>query len=359
MMDFITDLPISNGFDSIFIVVNQGLSKQVILCPCNKMIDAEGTIKLYIGNVFIQYGFPDVIISDRGPQFASNVFNGVFDAIGVKHRMSTAYHPQTDGQTECYNQELEAYLRIYCAYKPDKWSNKLSLAQFAHNARTHEAIRLDLLRRILAADVERLYDAAIDDVCANQYGVIPKNENPMDLICMKYTHPLTTIAPDRSHTIELINNVQDKTNDLAYYINKLSNLTETIQRNTKWTKKVYLGGAKPQTLSGEVIFNIEHFIADVENDYHGDCMTPYRRHAANPRRCIHCQGTHASEDHHLSLTVPIVSNSGYPVLLPIQEQIETSANNDTPHSYKKTRFSLPSQQFTFATYQKQQWPLPP
>jgi hypothetical protein len=86
---------------------------------------------------------------------------------------------------------------------------------------------------------------------------------------------ITTIAPDRSHTIELINNVQDKTNDLAYYINKLSDLTETIQWNTKWTKKVYLGGAKPQMLSGEVIFSIKHFIADVENDYHGDCMMPY------------------------------------------------------------------------------------
>jgi transposase InsO family protein len=140
-MDFITDLPISNGFDSIFIVVNQGLSKGVILCPCNKTIDAEGTIKLYIDNVFIQYGLPDIIISDRGPQFASNVFNGIFNAIGVKHRMSTTYHPQTDGQTERYNQELEAYLRIYCIYKPDEWSNKLSLAQFAHNARTHEAIK--------------------------------------------------------------------------------------------------------------------------------------------------------------------------------------------------------------------------
>ena len=55
--------------------------------------------------------------------------------------MSTAYHPQTDGQTECYNQELEAYLWIYCAYKPDDWSNKLSLAQFAHNARMHDAIK--------------------------------------------------------------------------------------------------------------------------------------------------------------------------------------------------------------------------
>ena len=68
-MNFITDLPISNGFNSIFIMVNQGLSKGVILCPCNKTINAERTIKLYINNVFIQFRLPDMIISDRGPQF--------------------------------------------------------------------------------------------------------------------------------------------------------------------------------------------------------------------------------------------------------------------------------------------------
>ena len=92
-------------------------------------------------NVGVRTVIVTIIISDRGPQFASNVFNGILDAIGIKHRMSTTYHPQTDGQTECYNQELEAYLQIYCAYKPDDWSNKLSLAQFAHNARTHDAIK--------------------------------------------------------------------------------------------------------------------------------------------------------------------------------------------------------------------------
>ena len=140
-MDFITDLPISNGFDSIFIVVNQGLSKGVILMPCHKTITTEETAKLYIDNVFIQYGLPDVMISDRGPQFTSNVFNGIMDALGINHRMSTVFHPQTDGQTECYNQELEAYLLIYCAYKPDKWSKKLSLAQFMHNSRPHDAIK--------------------------------------------------------------------------------------------------------------------------------------------------------------------------------------------------------------------------
>jgi hypothetical protein len=70
-MDFITDLPISNGFDSIFIMVNQGLSKGVILCPCNKTIDAEGTIKLYIDNVFIQYGLSYLTEDLNSPQMYS------------------------------------------------------------------------------------------------------------------------------------------------------------------------------------------------------------------------------------------------------------------------------------------------
>ena len=91
--DNITDLPISNGFDSIFIVVDQGLSKGVILMPCNKTITSEETATLYIDNVFIQYGLPDVMISNRGPQFTSNIFNGIMDTLGINHRMSTAFHP--------------------------------------------------------------------------------------------------------------------------------------------------------------------------------------------------------------------------------------------------------------------------
>ena len=89
-MDFITDLPISNGFDSIFIMVDQGLSKGVILMPCNKMITTEETAKLYIDNVFIQYGLPDVMISNRGPQFTSNIFNGIMDALRITVGQKTA-----------------------------------------------------------------------------------------------------------------------------------------------------------------------------------------------------------------------------------------------------------------------------
>ena len=81
------------------------------------------------------------MISDRGPQFASHVFKGITASLQIKHKMSTALHPQTDEQTERYNAELEAYLRIFCAYEPNSWNEMLPTAQFAHNSRTHEALK--------------------------------------------------------------------------------------------------------------------------------------------------------------------------------------------------------------------------
>src|SRR5258705_3999931 len=81
------------------------------------------------------------MISDQGTQFAAKVFQEITKALGIKHKMSTAFHPQTDGQTEHLNQELEIYLRMYCAYEPDKWVKHLPITEFAHNHCTHEALK--------------------------------------------------------------------------------------------------------------------------------------------------------------------------------------------------------------------------
>ena len=67
----ITNLPVSDGFDSIFIVVNQGLIKGVILCPCNKNITSLQTADLFVNEIFKRFGLPDTMISDRGPQFSA------------------------------------------------------------------------------------------------------------------------------------------------------------------------------------------------------------------------------------------------------------------------------------------------
>ena len=138
-MDFITDLPESDGFDSIFVVVDHGLTKGVIFTPCNKTIDALGTADLYLNHVYKRFGLPSVMISDRGPQFAAKTFQELTKALEIDHRMSTAYHPQTDGQTERVNQELENHLRILCRNDPTGWAKALPIAEFAHNQRTHEA----------------------------------------------------------------------------------------------------------------------------------------------------------------------------------------------------------------------------
>ena len=136
-MDLITDLPLLEGFDSILVVVNQGFSKGVILMPCNKTITSEGTAKLLLDILYKQFGLPDKIISDRGPQFTSKAFQELMKQLGINSALSTAYHPQMDGTTEQVNQEIKAYLSIYCTSHLEEWSTVLHTLEFTHNNRRH------------------------------------------------------------------------------------------------------------------------------------------------------------------------------------------------------------------------------
>ena len=99
-MDFITDLPPVNGFDSILVMVDQGLTKGVILTPCQKTITTKETGRLLLENLYKRLGLPDKIISDRGPQVASKSIVELLKLLGITSALSTAYHPQTDGTTE-------------------------------------------------------------------------------------------------------------------------------------------------------------------------------------------------------------------------------------------------------------------
>ena len=116
---------------------DQVLTKEVILIPCNKTITAEDTGKFLFENLYKQLGLPDKIISDRGPQFASNSFKELLKLVNIKSALSTAYHPQTDGTTKRVNQEIEAYLSIYCTSHPEDWPTALHLLEFTHNNWQH------------------------------------------------------------------------------------------------------------------------------------------------------------------------------------------------------------------------------
>jgi hypothetical protein len=142
--DFITDLPNSEGFNSIMVMVDQNTMKGVIFIPTNKTVSAAEAACLYYEKVYMQFGLPDKIISDRDPCFALNLFQELRKLLGVKLAMSTTYHPQTDGETEWVNQELKIYLRTFCSNKPETWKHYLPTAEFAHNQKTHSAVKHSL-----------------------------------------------------------------------------------------------------------------------------------------------------------------------------------------------------------------------
>jgi transposase InsO family protein len=141
--DFTTHLPLSNGFDSILVVVDR-FSKEVESIPCNKTTTALDTARLYLHNVWKNHGLPSSIVSDRGPQFASQVMRDLCKRLGIQLKLSTAFHPQTDGQTERMNRDLQQYLRLFTAEKQDEWVDWLPLAQFSYNTKKQASIQKSL-----------------------------------------------------------------------------------------------------------------------------------------------------------------------------------------------------------------------
>jgi len=101
------------------------------------MINALGVAMLFLDHIYKRFSLSDKIISDRDPCFASQLIQELGRLLGIKLAMITAYHPQTDGQTECINQEVEIYLRMFCLNNPNTWRMLLPTAKFTINQITH------------------------------------------------------------------------------------------------------------------------------------------------------------------------------------------------------------------------------
>ncbi|PRP74586.1 retrotransposable element protein [Planoprotostelium fungivorum] len=137
-IDFMVELPECQGFNAIMVVVDR-FTKMSHFIPCKNTITSEETATLYIDRVFRHHGIPEHIISDRGPQFSSGFWKSFWNAIGTEPLLSTAYHPETDGQTERVNSVLNQYLRIFCSYMQDDWVPLLATAEFSYNNSIHTA----------------------------------------------------------------------------------------------------------------------------------------------------------------------------------------------------------------------------
>jgi hypothetical protein len=139
-MDFITGLPESGGYNAILVVVDR-LTKMSHFIPCRDSCTAEEVALLYRDSVWKHHGLPASIVSDRGAIFVSTFWRNLCSRLGIQSRLSTAFHPETDGQTERTNAILEQYLRGYINYQQDDWHSWLSQAEFAHNAHTSETTK--------------------------------------------------------------------------------------------------------------------------------------------------------------------------------------------------------------------------
>jgi hypothetical protein len=139
-MGFITDLPPCKVgalvADAVLVIVNR-YSKMSLYIPAEKTWRAEDLADAFIERVIARFGVPKGVVTNRGPQYISKMWGEVCAAIKLKRRLSTAFHPQTDGQTERQNQTLETYLRIFVNDQHDNWARLLPLAEFAYNDAVH------------------------------------------------------------------------------------------------------------------------------------------------------------------------------------------------------------------------------
>lgn len=131
-MDWATKLPTSEGHDACLIVLDR-LTKRVRFIPTTERIDAAGLARVMFDNVFSQFGLPHVIISDRDSRLTSEMWRALMSFLGVKHRLSTAYHQQTDGGSERVIRVLKEALRHYVNRDGNNWAKFLSRLEVAHN----------------------------------------------------------------------------------------------------------------------------------------------------------------------------------------------------------------------------------
>jgi len=140
-VDFITKLPVVAGKDAILVVCDR-LSKMTHFVATTEGTLAEGLARLFRDNVWKLHRLPESVVSDRGPQFAAELTKELNRMLGIKTKLSTVFHPQTDRQTERMNQEVEQYLRFFIEHRQKDWLEWLAMAEFAINNKVHMATKI-------------------------------------------------------------------------------------------------------------------------------------------------------------------------------------------------------------------------
>lgn len=179
-MDFVLGLPrTQRGNDSIFVIVDR-FSKMAHFVPCKRTTDAVQVAQLFFREIYRLHGLPISIVSDRDTRFLSHFWRSVWKMLGTSLDMSSAYHPQTDGQTEVTNRALGNMLRSLVGDNIKSWESKLPQVEFAHNHANNRSLGFSPFHVV--------------------YGIMPRS--PLDL----------TTMPDKSRlhgqAVDFVDNLQ-------------------------------------------------------------------------------------------------------------------------------------------------------
>ena len=135
-VNFVDELLESSRHDIVMTVVDS-VSKRVHFVPTHIMVTVEGAAKLFLHHVWKLHGLPKHVVSDHGPQFMASFTKKLYRLLGIRLSSSTAWHPQTDRQTECINQELDQFLHLFVNERQNNWYDLLPIAEFQHNNHVH------------------------------------------------------------------------------------------------------------------------------------------------------------------------------------------------------------------------------
>lgn len=140
-MDFIEGLPMSYHNNSILVMVDR-LTKYGEFIPLKHPYSAQEVVEVFLKEVYKLHGLPQSIMTDLGSVFTSHFWQHLFKGLGTKLNLTTAYHPQSDGQTERLNRYIKNYLRAIVFSKPRQWMKWLHLAEWWYNTNHHSALKV-------------------------------------------------------------------------------------------------------------------------------------------------------------------------------------------------------------------------
>lgn len=280
--DFVGPLPLSNGYNFVLTIVDR-FTKMAIFVPCTKNITSLEFATLFVKYVYSRHGLPSTIVTDRGPQFTAKVWQCLASILGLNHRLSTAYHPQTDGQSEIVNKVLGQYLRVYTNLAQTDWTDKLPFAEFCYNSTPHSATGVPPIMALTGYEPRRSIDQ-IPDKPLPGVPVVPKVVKLAKSIKQLHANLTQALNDANSRYAEVYNR---KRRDVRFKENDWVWLNTKNLRTLRPSKKLddrYSGPYQIDKVINDLAYKLKMDNAtSLGRTFHVDLLKPYCGVPPNPQ----------------------------------------------------------------------------